>query len=404
MSGTLAMRPEVEVAFATDPGKDPDKQVNEDTCRCEETAFGYLVVLCDGMGGHEGGRQASEAAVLAVFRYVNAAAPRPDLPQAVRAREVLRDAIAVANRDVFALSAVESATRPGSTLVAALLHPYGTEVAHVGDSRCYLLHHGEIRQITHDHSMVQQLVDTGQITEAEAAAHPEANKITRALGVSPTVTVDVQPSSVMHAAGDAFVLCSDGLSDLVSAAEIAQAVAASAPAAAAHALVDLANERGGHDNVTVAILRVTSAALSFSDAALPVVRTTETMPAVPSSVARSQPTLDWQPPSSSPADSRPLLPPAPPVSRRPSRRARGRLPPAVLIGLILAVVGVAAVAAVVALQVAPQRVRNDVPGLSLSIVLPTATLAHGALTSDDDVDAGVDAGARTRRFHNPRRK
>ena len=410
MSGTLAMQPDVEVASATDPGKDPDKQVNEDTCRCGSTAFGYLAVLCDGMGGHEGGREASEAAVAAVFRSIAAAAPRPDIALPARAKEVLRDAVALANRDVYALGSVQTSTRPGSTLVAILLHAHGTEIAHIGDSRCYLVRSNEIRQLTRDHSMVQQLVDAGKLTPEEAARHPDANRITRALGMAASVHIEIQPTSFAHAAGDMFVLCSDGLSDLVMAPEIAHLASASAAEPAVHQLVDLANARGGHDNVTVVIVRPGRGAVPYEPGpnergTAGIVNATEAMPVMAMPPGRAQPTLDWAP-TPPLSDSHPLLPPAPPS--RPRIVERGSRGPSavVVIGLLLAVVGVGAVAAVVLHEFVPPPPTNDVPGLSLSIVLPAASLAPpGAPPLDDEGDAGnADGGGRARRFRNPRRK
>src|SRR5205823_9030521 len=104
--------------------------------------------------------------------------------------------------------------RPGSTVVAVLVHAGGTEVAHVGDARVYLVHQGQIVQITRDHSMVQEMVAAKILTPAQAAVHPEANKITRALGIEDDVEVELRPRPVVHVTGDAFILCSDGLSDL----------------------------------------------------------------------------------------------------------------------------------------------------------------------------------------------
>ena len=142
--------------------------------------------------------------------------------------------------------------RPGSTAVAVLMHARGTEVAHVGDSRAYLVHEGQIFRVTRDHSIVQELVDRGLLTPAQAAHHPDANRITRALGMATEVEAELRPQPVHHVAGDAFVLCSDGLCDLVEDHEILAIVGAEPAAQAVGKLVDLANARGGHDNVTVA--------------------------------------------------------------------------------------------------------------------------------------------------------
>src|SRR5690606_32756792 len=123
---------------------------------------------------------------------------------------------------VWAMPTAEAGFRPGSTVVAVLVHEGGAEVAHVGDSRLYLVHAGAISQVTKDHSMVQQMVDHNLIRAEDAAKHPDANKILRALGIAKEVEVEVRPEPVAYAAGDVFVLCSDGLSDLVEPAEILQ--------------------------------------------------------------------------------------------------------------------------------------------------------------------------------------
>jgi PPM family protein phosphatase len=265
MSGTELDFPPVEVFDVSDPGRDPDKRVNEDSCRHGETPFGYLIVLCDGMGGHEAGREASMLAVETVFRAMNAAAVRVDLPFVDRAREVLRDAVMVANSAVHGMRPAGGTSRPGSTLVATLSHAYGTEIAHVGDSRCYLLHEGVVSQVTRDHSVVQDLVDSGQITAAEAKDHPDSNRITRALGATPVVDVELAPRPITHVVGDVFVLCSDGLSDLVSAEEILRLAGSSPPREAARQLVDLANERGGHDNITAIVAAVRKNVVTVPD-------------------------------------------------------------------------------------------------------------------------------------------
>ncbi len=140
-------------------------------------------------------------------------------------------------------------------MVAVLVHAGGTEVAHVGDSRVYLVQQGAVFQVTRDHSMVQEMVQAKILTPEQAAAHPDANKITRALGIDDDVEVEVRSPPIAHVAGDAFVLCSDGLSDLVDASEILQIVSSDPPAQAVGKLVDLANARGGYDNITVMIVR-----------------------------------------------------------------------------------------------------------------------------------------------------
>ncbi|HVH44599.1 MAG TPA: protein phosphatase 2C domain-containing protein, partial [Labilithrix sp.] len=246
--------PAVEIAVRTDPGRDPDKQINEDSSVQKETALGLLAVVCDGMGGHAGGREASQLAIETIVEIVEAA------PAATGPGVALKRAIEEANARIWSMPTAEAGYRPGSTVVAVLAHEGGAEVAHVGDSRLYLVHAGAISQVTRDHSMVQELVDRNLIRAEDAAKHPDANKILRALGIAKEVDVDLRPEPLAFVAGDVLVLCSDGLSDLVEPAEILQLAGSHPPAQAAGQLVDLANARGGHDNITAMVVRMKSSA------------------------------------------------------------------------------------------------------------------------------------------------
>ena len=248
---TVAMIPSLEVAERTDAGRDPEKQTNEDAFGNRATRFGHLAVVCDGMGGHLGGKEASARALAAIFETFENA------PVETAPRDVLRRAIELANERVWALAPPDAgASRPGSTAVAILVHASGVEVAHVGDSRCYRVHAGKVAQLTKDHSLVQGLVDAGMLSAADAKNHPDANRITRALGTRETVEVELAPAPVALVAGDQFLLCSDGLSDLVEPEDILGIAGTQPPAQAVGRLVDLANARGGHDNITVVIVRV----------------------------------------------------------------------------------------------------------------------------------------------------
>jgi protein phosphatase len=244
----------IELGQKTDPGRDPDKQVNEDTILAFDTSLGPLCVVCDGMGGHASGQEASRLAVKTIVDKVLAAGE--DAPPGATLREAVREA----NAAVYAMPKSEAGGRPGSTAVAILVHKGGTEIAHVGDSRCYLVHQGAIAQVTKDHSKVQLLVDAGYLKPEEAKTHPDANQIIRALGMTPDVDVELRPEPVHHVAGDVFVLCSDGLSDLVEPEEILQAVSSAPSQQAAGQLVDLANARGGHDNISVLVVRLKESA------------------------------------------------------------------------------------------------------------------------------------------------
>lgn len=250
----------VECGYFTDPGRDPDKQVNEDSGRHGPTPRGYLAVVCDGMGGHEGGQEASRLAVKTIFECVENA------PSELDHRAALERAIEAANRNVYALAKPSMRARPGSTVVAILIHEGGAEVAHVGDSRVYLFHAGEMQRLTLDHSAVQMMVDAGAITPEQAKVHPDANVITRALGMAPDVEVETRPEPFPYVPGDVFLLCSDGLCDLVGEADMPPAITmAPMLAAAAAELTELANSRGGHDNITVLLVRTQEASHAARD-------------------------------------------------------------------------------------------------------------------------------------------
>ncbi|XXT22993.1 protein phosphatase 2C domain-containing protein [Sorangium sp. So ce429] len=245
----------IEFAQASDAGRDPNKQVNEDACGYAETKFGHLCVLCDGMGGHYGGSEASRTAITTIFEVIE------QTPATVDPRAALKAAIEEAGRRVYQLGGpADNRVRPGSTVVAMILHDAGVDIAHVGDSRAYVIRSQQIYPLTRDHSMVQGMVDAGMITEAQAVGHPDANKITRALGMKPEVEVEVRPEPMELYPGDVLIQSSDGLTDLVLSGDILgctrQALASGSVEHACRMLVQLANYRGGHDNITVQMARV----------------------------------------------------------------------------------------------------------------------------------------------------
>jgi protein phosphatase len=249
------VRLKIDFAQASDPGRDPNKQVNEDSCGYAETRFGHLAVLCDGMGGHYGGKEASRTAITTIFEMFE------QMPLSVPPGQALKNAIEEAGRRVYLLGGPpDNRTRPGSTVVAMLLHDRGLDVAHVGDSRAYIIRSNQIYPLTRDHSMVQGMIDAGMLTEESAMGHPDSNKITRALGMRPDVDVEVRPESMEVFAGDVLLQSSDGLTDLALGRDILggarQALASGGVEHACHMLVKMANDRGGHDNITVQMLRV----------------------------------------------------------------------------------------------------------------------------------------------------
>jgi len=233
-------------AFRTDTGQ--QRSANEDSFFVRAPIF----VVADGMGGAQAGEVASRTA---------AEAFDVDLPEGPPER-VLRETILTANRRIHDLARADpSRAGMGTTLTAAIVDPAGEEVAigHVGDSRAYRLRDGRLEQLTRDHSLVEEMRRKGQITDAQAEDHPQRSIITRALGPEPEVEPDVH--TVACAPGDVFLICSDGLTTMVSEERIAKLLAgATSMEAAVRALVDEANRAGGRDNITALAFRLEDAA------------------------------------------------------------------------------------------------------------------------------------------------
>jgi protein phosphatase len=212
-----------------------------------------LYAVADGMGGHAAGEVASSTAIKALQAAFAASGEH--------SAEALESAAKAANRAVWEQARTNRGMLGmGTTLVALAVVENGDgtnalAVAHIGDSRLYLLREGALRQLTVDHSLVQELVDDGQITPAQAAVHPQRHVLTRALGVEPTVAVDVIDVTPKY--GDRYLLCSDGLPREASDDQIAAVLGRfSDPSEAAKELVTLANERGGSDNITAVVVDV----------------------------------------------------------------------------------------------------------------------------------------------------
>jgi len=213
----------------------------------ENAAYG---VVCDGMGGVNGGQIASGATVECFEKRLRKEY-KPSLSDDDCER-LLLDALRDANEAVLKISQKDkNLSGMGTTCVAALLSNGILRLINVGDSRAYIYTGGSLTQLTKDHSMVQHLIDIGQISEDEAKSHPQKNIITRAVGTEGSILADrfVRP----FGKGDMLVLCTDGLSNLVEPAEVAKALEED-PETACDKLVDLANQRGGQDNITILIL------------------------------------------------------------------------------------------------------------------------------------------------------
>jgi len=223
-----------------------------------------LIMLADGMGGHNAGEIASELAVTAI-RDALLDVLTPDIMETklIKCDEALREAVIYANEEIHeqANRRIECAGM-GTTVVITLFHDDKVTYAHVGDSRIYRLRNGEFKQLTQDHSLVQEMIDNGYLSQEEAMISSSRNLITRALGIAPDVEVDVCTEDLGD--DDVYLLCSDGLSDLLNEQDMARILIdrRDSLGAAAQQLVDLANERGGTDNISVILVAMHEA---FSD-------------------------------------------------------------------------------------------------------------------------------------------
>ena len=229
------------------------RSVNQDAYRIDENPDGALciAVLCDGMGGARGGEVAS---ALAAEHFLFTA--REDLSRTewLDIADIAREAAAVANLNVYDRAFRNEELRGmGTTLVGAIVREKDAVVVNIGDSRCYWMANGQIQQVTRDHSHVQELVETGVITEQEARSHPRRNLITRAVGVGRRIRSDIFRLD-LHA-GDRLLLCSDGLSNMVEEKEIADVLNREEYGmAACRRLLDMALDRGAPDNVTCVLM------------------------------------------------------------------------------------------------------------------------------------------------------
>ncbi len=242
----------VTVAIQTDPGC--HRTSNQDYGAVVRAPIagddrGVIVTLADGMGGHQGGEVASRLAVETISRAVTRASGDP--------HRVLEKAFQTANRDIYRRSLEDrQLTGMGTTCTALVLTGGSAYSAHVGDSRLYLIRRGAVYQLTEDHSAVMQLVREGCISAAEARHHEDRNIILRALGTRKQVEISLWARPMPMKPGDCFLLCSDGLYEPVEDAEMRDIATSLDPAAACENLIALARERGGYDNITVAIARV----------------------------------------------------------------------------------------------------------------------------------------------------
>jgi protein phosphatase len=311
-----------EVGGNTDTGR--HRTINEDTILLDDAH--HLYAVADGMGGHQAGEVASATAIEA-------------LRAVFRGPDSLADAVRHANEAVIDKATGDAEMHGmGTTLTAVALADSRATLGHVGDSRAYLLRDGDMTQLTEDHSFVGELVREGQLTPEEAEMHPQRSMITRALGIDRGIDVDVYQVDLR--AGDRLLLCSDGLTGMVREPDIVGVLRRErSPRKAADKLIDLANDAGGDDNITVIIVdAVGDPAAEGLDASAALAGTT-----LPGEATGQWEAVAGEAPALEPTDDR-AAPPAPAPGRARAPRKRRRRVARVLAWMVpVLVVGVLAV-------------------------------------------------------------
>ena len=241
----------MKLAGKTDVGR--VRQENQDDYRAGELPGGAVwALVCDGMGGAKGGREASQGACNVIENFF-----QEQYAQCGAGQEepFLKKALLYANRFVFQKAAHEEALAGmGTTAVCALVRSGNVYLCHAGDSRAYLIRDGKLTQLTHDHSYVQELVDCGTITEEEAEHHPQKNIITKALGVDYRLEPEFTAAKLKRE--DRLLLCTDGLTNMVPVEEMEELLAQGAFYDLPNRLIEAANAHGGSDNITALLLAV----------------------------------------------------------------------------------------------------------------------------------------------------
>ena len=241
----------MKLAGKTDVGR--VRQENQDEYRAGELPGGAVwALVCDGMGGAKGGREASQGACNVIENFF-----QEQYAQCGAGQEepFLKKALLYANRFVFQKAAHEEALAGmGTTAVCALVRSGNVYLCHAGDSRAYLIRDGKLTQLTHDHSYVQELVDCGTITEEEAEHHPQKNIITKALGVDYRLEPEFTAAKLKRE--DRLLLCTDGLTNMVPVEEMEELLAQGTFYDLPARLIEAANAHGGSDNITALLLAV----------------------------------------------------------------------------------------------------------------------------------------------------
>jgi serine/threonine protein phosphatase PrpC len=256
----MSDRASLDVASLSHPGM--VRTHNEDSVFVDGEAG--LAVLADGMGGYSAGEVASGIAVNVIstgmLQELNSGRElsKVDISSGLtHAALLLQQQIALANKGIYeAAQQRPECAGMGTTLVATVFFQNRVSIGHIGDSRCYRLRADRFEQLTHDHSLLQEQIDSGMLTPEQAKYSLNKNLVTRALGIEAVVPADIAEYRVESE--DVYVLCSDGLTDMVDAEVVREIVAAkrSDLAEAAAELIDVANQNGGRDNVSVVVVRV----------------------------------------------------------------------------------------------------------------------------------------------------
>ncbi len=240
----------MKIFCETDVGK--SREINQDAYIARILEGGAaLAVVCDGMGGANAGNIASAQAAKIIYEYVLRS--WQSNMSASQIKNLLCSAVMSANVEVFdAASKNEELKGMGTTVVAVIATKTASHIVHVGDSRAYLVRDNTLTQITTDHSMVQRMIESGQITADEAKSDPRKNIITRALGVDENLNVDY--NELDYNEKDMLLICTDGLSNMLSSEEILEIVSSAPCENATAQLVSAANDGGGSDNITAVLI------------------------------------------------------------------------------------------------------------------------------------------------------
>ncbi|ABK60926.1 MULTISPECIES: Stp1/IreP family PP2C-type Ser/Thr phosphatase [Clostridium] len=222
------------------------REINEDSIGKYENDEFAVYIVADGMGGHNAGDVASKIAVESCIEYIKRNRYLDDMER------LLKESIKYANNNIYIKAEnSEMLYGMGTTITACIVKQGKVVIANVGDSSCYIVTEENIEKITKDHSLVQELVDDGSITEEEAINHPNKNIITRALGTKKTVKIDTFSVDISY--NEKFVLCTDGLSNEVSKEEMYSIISQNTNQEACRLLVDLCKNKSGRDNISVII-------------------------------------------------------------------------------------------------------------------------------------------------------